>query len=220
MKNLALKQQSQCTVCEGTKGFVQFVRDPRRLETVFQIADKLIPMSHRERSAKKMRALSSTADLAFANKVRITPIRLEDFRQYPEGTLGHAYYNFMMEQNLSPDSIPRLADNTDANYYMATSYETHDIWHVVTGFDTNVAGELGLQAFYTAQNPVGLSEVILLGGFLNALLFKQTDLIYRIREFRRGRRMGKAAQNLVGVNWDLYWNMPLAEVREKFKVVD
>jgi ubiquinone biosynthesis protein Coq4 len=40
-----------------------------------------------------------------------------------------------------------------ARVLVKRGYETHDIWHVVTGFHTDVAGELGLQAFYLAQFP-------------------------------------------------------------------
>lgn len=218
MRNLITKQQSACPALEGAVGFGQFVRDPNQLEAIFEIAEKLIPLKQRESNAQKMRARSPEADQAFAKRIRITPIRLSDFGCYQAGTFGHAYYNFMTSQNLTPEAIPRRDAHSDAEYFIASGYETHDIWHVVTGFDTSVAGELGLQAFYTAQTPFGLSEIILLGGFLNALIFKPRDFLNRLREFRRGRLLGKKAKNMIGVNWDLYWDKPLTQVRSEFGI--
>jgi ubiquinone biosynthesis protein Coq4 len=33
-------------------------------------------------------------------------------------------------------------------YVLSHLYEMHDLWHAVIGFETDVAGELALQAFY------------------------------------------------------------------------
>jgi ubiquinone biosynthesis protein Coq4 len=35
----------------------------------------------------------------------------------------------------------------DTSYLLLRLRQTHDLWHVVTGFSTNVPGELGLKAF-------------------------------------------------------------------------
>jgi ubiquinone biosynthesis protein COQ4 len=218
MKNSNALAQIDCPVAQGIVGFTRFVRDPNRLDTVFDIAESLISAQQREANAKKMRALSPHVDQAFAKRVRITPIRLKDFATYEVDTLGHAYYQFMTSQNLTPDAIPNRQHVTDADYFIASGYETHDIWHVVTGFGTSIAEELGLQGFYTAQTPFGVSEAILFGGFLNALIFNPRDFFNRFREFRRGRKLGKEAKNLFGVNWDFYWGKPLSQVRAEFGI--
>ena len=58
----------------------------------------------------------------------------------------------MIRMNLDPKDI-LVPENvgSDFDYVRAHLRETHDVWHPVTGFDTDVAGELGLQAFYLAQ---------------------------------------------------------------------
>ncbi|WP_322112029.1 Coq4 family protein [Aerosakkonema funiforme] len=41
--------------------------------------------------------------------------------------------------------------NDDRSFLMWHITETHDIWHVVTGSNTNITGEIELEAFYVAQ---------------------------------------------------------------------
>ena len=92
-------------------------------------------------------------------------------------------------------------------------YETHDVWHAVTGFRTDVAGELGLQAFYAAQSPGGLPLMLIAMGLLNAALFAVTDRERRFEAIVSGWEMGKRAEPLFGVRWDELWQRPIDEVR-------
>ena len=49
---------------------------------------------------------------------------------------------------------------SDAAYVELRLSQTHDLWHVITGFDTMVAGEIGLQAFHLTQFPHPLGAVL------------------------------------------------------------
>jgi ubiquinone biosynthesis protein Coq4 len=96
---------------------------------------------------------------------------------------------------------------------VAYLYDTHDVWHVVTGFSTDVAGELGLQAFYLAQFPATLAGMILLAGFANTLFLNFEDRDARMTAITRGWLLGKRASSLFGVRWSDLWSTPLSEVR-------
>ncbi len=48
----------------------------------------------------------------------------------------------------------------DAVYGELRLSQTHDLWHVVTGFDTTVVGEIGLQAFHLTQFPYPLASAL------------------------------------------------------------
>ena len=138
---------------------------------------------------------------------------LDSLGVLPEGTLGRAVADFMRARGLDPASIPRHESDDEASYVRAHLYETHDVWHVVTGFDTDVAGELAVQAFYSAQLDGELPRLIVIGGLVNARLRGGDDWGRRLDAISRGWTRGKAARPLFGVAWDELWARPLDEVR-------
>jgi ubiquinone biosynthesis protein Coq4 len=89
---------------------------------------------------------------------------------------------------------------------------------VVTGFATDVAGELGLQAFYLAQFPGRLAMLLLPLGMLNTMLYARDDVGRRMDEITRGWQMGRAARRLFGIDWSSMWDQPLHEIRAGLKL--
>ena len=106
-----------------------------------------------------------------------------------------------------------MPSTDDHSFLRAHLYETHDVWHVATGFGTDIAGELGLQAFYAAQLGGKLPTLLLGGGLLHAALREPGDLDRRMEAIARGWDLGRSAHPLFGVRWERFWAQPLEEVR-------
>jgi ubiquinone biosynthesis protein Coq4 len=121
----------------------------------------------------------------------------------------------MMRNGLDPAAIPTLPSETAGAFVRAHLYETHDIWHAVVGFSTDVAGELGLQGFYMAQIHGPLPPVILAAGLLNTAFGAPQEFHPRMSAITEGWRAGTRARALFGVNWDEHWGRPLDEVRRE-----
>ena len=151
---------------------------------------------------------------AMVRQPRLGPMDLNALATLPSGTLGHAFATHELERGLDPADLPVRPHHDGGSWLLAHLYETHDIWHVVTGFDTDVAGELGLQAFMLGQMPTPLPWFLLGGGFLNTALFARHEADARARAFVDGWTMGRQARPLVGVAWSERWDEPLASVRE------
>jgi ubiquinone biosynthesis protein Coq4 len=98
---------------------------------------------------------------------------------------------------------------------MAARYAvTHDMFHVLMGFDTSLAGEIGVLAFAAAQGYTRVQRWI--GLPLAALLYplfspRSTPAIFRA--LRRGWRMGKRARFLLGVRLEEKFDRPVSELR-------
>jgi ubiquinone biosynthesis protein Coq4 len=197
---------------QGIKAFTAIVRDPTRLNEVFALREAL---GTEERLAAPVTALRRhpQAAAAFADKRRLA---VDALSLLPDGTLGRAFADFLKENKLDPAAIPRLSATSDVDYFSAHLYETHDLWHVLTGFGVDVAGELGLQAFYATQFPGGLPLVILAAGFFNTLLQGADDHEARVAEIARGFALGRRAKLLFGVAWGEHWARPLSDVRADF----
>ena len=96
--------------------------------------------------------------------------------------------------------------------------ETHDIWHVATGYGLDQEGEVGLSAFYVAQMSSPLNAIVLGVAFF-IVVFRQPKRMNELMEtITRGWTMGKAASPLFAVKWEELWERPLADVRRELRL--
>ena len=193
--------------------FVDLVRHPEHLDRVFEIADAM--SGQRRDVLERMRDHFAT-DPRGAAALREQPrlvVDLGTLGALPAGTLGRTFADHMRANGLDPSALPTLPSTDDVQFMRAHLYETHDVWHAVTGFATDVAGELGLQAFYAAQTPGGLPLLLIAMGFLNSAIYAADDRERRFQAVVDGWQMGRRAESLFGVHWNELWDRPVDEVR-------
>jgi ubiquinone biosynthesis protein COQ4 len=198
--------------------FVDLVKHPDHLDRVFEISNGMV--KQRTEVLEKMVehfARDAAGAAAIHDKPRLR-VDLAELTKLPEGALGRVFGDHMRANGLDPASIPTLSANDELEFVRAHLYETHDVWHAVTGFETDVAGELGLQAFYAAQAPGGLPWMLLAMGFLNTALYAMDEREARFEAIARGWEMGRRARPLFGTRWDTLWATPIAEVRRSLGV--
>lgn len=198
---------------------VRIVRDPSKLDEVFVIAGRLKDVNRKdlEAVATFARAYPDGAR-ALASRERLA-LDLATLEQLPVGSLGRMHAAMLRERGLDPADIPTLAADDEPSFVQAHLYETHDLWHTLTGFDVDVAGELGLQGFYAAQLPGTLPITLLTLGLLNTLLFAFGDRRRRLEAIATGWRMGREARQIFGAPWATWLARPLGELRAELGVV-
>jgi ubiquinone biosynthesis protein Coq4 len=197
--------------------FLKITRDTNRLNEVFSLSDATVDREVLARVREHYLALPGGRERLAARK-RLPRYSLAELRQLPEGTLGRVFADHMISNRLDPDAIPMKPANDELEFINAHLYETHDIWHVATGFATDVAGELGLQAFYLAQFPGILPTAILAAGLLNTGFYRMDTREARMDALTRGWQLGREAGMLFGVDWAALWATPLAEVRKQLNL--
>jgi ubiquinone biosynthesis protein Coq4 len=197
----------------GTWAALRLLRDPNRLADVFVMSDGLPAQQEALRRLVEAVRVDPVGAAALRQRQRVT-VDLATLRAMAPGTFGRAVASFLDDNGIDPTSIPSLESPDELAWVKAHLYETHDVWHVATGFTTDVAGELALQAFYAAQLPGRLSELLLAGGLLHAALWKQNDFRPRLAAIARGWAAGTRARPLVGVRWDALWGVPIERVRD------
>ncbi len=143
--------------------------------------------------------IAQTINPQIHREFSITPEELEELRQFPQGTLGREVAHFLDHNSFDPlnsgDWIQR----------------THDVWHVLTGFNSSPRDEFLLQIFTRAQVFRPTSAIIVLVGWLTGMC--------NLQEIRQVLKMGKQAKPLI--NWDIQadWHTPLAEVQKRLNIV-
>ncbi|HEX4382771.1 MAG TPA: Coq4 family protein [Myxococcales bacterium] len=201
--------------------FMQAVQDPGRVERILVLANELNLANPQTRDEVVAHVRSHPrAAAAFVERPRMRITDLSKLAELPEGTLGRTYADAFIPKNLKPADtiIPTLPLGDDREYAVVHMNETHDVWHIVTGFGTDIAGELGLQAFYAAQLSLNLPHAVLAAGFVNTMLFAWGDRHRRLSAICRGYILGLRADMLFGVPWASWLERPLADVRRDLKI--
>jgi ubiquinone biosynthesis protein COQ4 len=132
----------------------------------------------------------------------------------PAGTLGHAYAMFLRSHGLTPevfDGSPPGITDPRRSYVVQRMRQTHDLWHVVTGCETDPAGEVALQAFTFAQVRSPGNAVLAIAGALRSAREKPGVLRDVVTYYRTGSR----ARRLPTFRWEDHWATPLSDVRTK-----
>ena len=143
-------------------------------------------------------------------------IDLDTLLALPSDTLGHAYATFLRSRGLTPevfDKPPEGITDPRASYLIQRMRQTHDLWHVVTGCETDPAGEVALQAFLYAQTRAPGSAILATMGTLRTARERPGIARPLVRDVMAAYRKGKRAEKLVVFPWEQHWATSLVEVR-------
>lgn len=144
-------------------------------------------------------------------------VDLDELRQMPEGSVGRTYARHLDEHGLQPMRVSAAVQRRYADNPLALRYTTtHDLFHVLTGFPTTPAGELGLFAFMIAQ------------GFAGRGRLRVSEIVYALlmplhvpgvrHNVRVGLAMGRNAAPLLLQPMAPLLAQPLAEVRRRLGI--
>jgi ubiquinone biosynthesis protein COQ4 len=210
------KYQLSPELSKFVEGFTAFANDPNRLDAVFAMADGL---RHTELYHHVLEHAHADPNVHQTLKERYLAPQpdLESLLQLPENSLGKLYAQHIADAQLDPDFYPKLAIEDDYSYIAIRMRQTHDIWHVMTGFGTDLGGELGLQAFTLAQTHSPLAIAILSGSIVH-LLKMSGPLNAVVDKMQRGWNIGVNAQPFLAQKWEDQWEKPLTQWRSELNV--
>jgi hypothetical protein len=148
-------------------------------------------------------------------------VDLDTLASLPRGTLGREYVEFLHSNGLSAFRLTDALDPEvlERQVFTARYSLLHDVFHVLTGFDTTWAGELGVWSFVAAQRYArGHRIAVVLASIVYPFL---TPLrIARLRNNRRlGRKMGEAARSLIEVPLETMWGRSVDSVRRELGIM-
>jgi ubiquinone biosynthesis protein Coq4 len=145
------------------------------------------------------------------------PIALDELDAFPPGTLGRAFADHCRSRELDPNLV-YVPPTDEIGWMLNHMYATHDIWHVVVGWDNDLPGEVGLGSFYAAQFGGSAFFGYMLALVLMNVVSRRAPLVPVMRAMSEGYRAGERTQPLFGVAWDELWGVPLDEVRARLGV--
>ncbi len=201
----------------------RLIADPERTEEVFELIHALSGRSG-ERLFRRFRSTPDGRRLleaqpsllaALSDRARLAAL--------PAGSLGRAYAEFMSEEELDAgglaDAAAAVPDRDDApdaehRWFFDRLRDMHDLWHVVTGYGRDVAGEAANLAFTYAQTRNrGVGAIVVAAAFVGPKAGLRWQR-YLLQAWRRGRR----AAALPMAAWEELLPLPLEEVRAHLRI--
>ncbi|UBF28996.1 hypothetical protein K9N68_14835 [Kovacikia minuta CCNUW1] len=137
-------------ILKAVQGFIAFANNPGDTEAVFDMADGLRDTDLYQHFIEYAHTQPAVAQILKERYFAPTP-DLEFLLNYPQNSLGYLYASTMKAAQLDPVFYRQIQVEDDYSYIALRMRQTHDIWHLITGFGTDLGGELGLQAFTLAQ---------------------------------------------------------------------
>jgi ubiquinone biosynthesis protein Coq4 len=195
--------------------FLRFMQDPTKTEDIFHMTAAYQKSTEPEQVEALLKPLLSIPELKVAYETRYwyqVPA-LAELNQYPEGSFGKAAADFFARGGLNIDFYPEPDFSSAESYITSRVYQAHDFWHVLTGYDTSLEGEIAIQAFMTGQNCMPLSVVIIAGAlahFIENNPERATDVM---RTMSEAFQLGTRAKNLMAVPVLERLKEPLEQVR-------
>jgi ubiquinone biosynthesis protein COQ4 len=143
---------------------------------------------------------------------------LDQLLTYPENSLGYIYAKAMKKSGFDTNLHAGMTAESDAHYVELRLSQTHDIWHILTGFSTSFIGEIGLQAFHLPQFPYPLATMLIANSLIASTLFNPAQLPALIVSIGQGWRMGETAQALFAQKWEEAWAKPLIQWQTELNI--
>ena len=206
--------------------FQNLLKDKENTEEVFHIFESL-PWRNLRSSAERF--LRTERGQALRAREPWLPAILDDheaLRRMPEGSLAHAYCDFMEREGLSAqglvDEFEKFASKHEKfddqfTWYLNRMRDVHDLLHVLTGYGRDALGEACVLAFTYSQQP---SPAHLFIGYMAGLnIRKQTrGTAPVLKAVREGQKLGKACPRLCEQAITELLPLPIDEVRRRLNI--
>lgn len=144
-------------------------------------------------------------------------INIPELLELPEFTLGGAYARHMVNQGFDLEAFvnPEAADQNWVEQRMAFS---HDIYHIITGFDGTPIGEFGLAAFCLTQF-WDLLNVFVLSFLPLQIIFDLKQAPQLIGSVIKGFIIGMKSKPIFAYQFEANWDKPVSEVRQELGIL-
>lgn len=150
---------------------------------------------------------------------------LDHLRTLPEGSMAAAYVEYMGGAGMGSadyfldaagidEKARRFGWSEDQLWFVKRMANSHDLFHVVAGYDRDIIGEIGVDSYTAGQIPM-----VPLWIFVAYMLtLKPSSPIGWTRFVRDAYRHGKNTPSLACVDYEAVFALPIEEARAKIGV--
>jgi len=202
------------------RNFISVVNDPTRTDLVFKVITAPEILTRETLDSFHNKIKQDPQSLKVLNERFEKPWKVSDLAEYPKDTLGYAYARHMIDNNLDADFFEKIPGDSEDSYVQMRMRQTHDIWHVLTGFGTSAADEVGLQVFQMAMYGTRGSGAITSMFILHGVVHDGDEMCDTMAAIARGWTLGKACKKpLFGQKFEELWDRNLNDYKQELGLV-
>lgn len=208
------------------KHMQKLLQDNEDTEQVFHIVDAL----NGKALTKSLKAFAATEEgRKRLSERRYLPELLDDheaIKKLPAGTVGRAYVDFMEREGLTAEGLVAESEkwyahqtryNDDLEFFGNRLRDTHDLFHVLTGYGRDQLGETTLLGFSYSQNKgKGTLFISYIGGRDVKKIAPPTAQIMKV--LAEGRRNGRIAGKIAAQDIEALLAEPLDAARKRLGI--
>jgi len=207
------------------RSFQALIKDKEDTSLVFKIFESLPSKTFLPRVQEL--ALSEKGEYLRRTEPCLPEI-LDDhaaLRRTPAGSLAHAYCDFMEAEGLSAAGLVAEAESLGrpkypdlVQWFMERSRDTHDLFHILTGYGRDALGEQCVLLFTHGQSPSQGHLLIGYAGAANIKTMARGSAAPVFGAVRQAHRTGKGAPRLIEQSIRELLAQPLEEVRAAMRI--
>jgi ubiquinone biosynthesis protein COQ4 len=208
---------------KALRALQKLLSDKEDTGQVFEIL-RALNAGTEERNYQRLLTTLKGGRIAY-DRVELAPMLMDDawLDSFAPGTVGAAYREFIRSENLSAEGLAEISRQRETHidvkhpvaWFGRRMRDTHDIWHILSGYHRDGLGEACLVAFTYAQTR-GLGWALIAAGAMwRARAFPGQP---RIAAIWQGYRRGKAARWLPGEDFVQLMSEPLEAARKRLNI--
>lgn len=200
------------------------LRDPEQTERVLEIGEALAGRQPQRLLTRVRRSHEGARLLRERPLVDASSCDLRELLRLPHGTFGHEFARWMLDNELEPGLMQREPSTRDPElaYLSKRVMQVHDFWHVLSGYNRDPIGELGVLAFtYGQSHPRGIGFILLSVLARNLReSWRETGRLWSplLPYLWQGYRRGRHAVFLPELILEDYYPLPIDSVRQLLRV--
>jgi ubiquinone biosynthesis protein COQ4 len=210
---------------EAFRALYELMKDNDDTTHVFRIIGALRGNSDRRLVERMRRSEIGRAILEERRSMLDVLANRERLRALPEGSLGRVYLAFMEKEGLTAEGLVGAADegyggtrSADPDGVTVSDWarDSHDLWHVLTGYGRDPLGELCLLGvLYSQVRALGTGFIALFGLLRVPYEYPGAPCI---RAVLQGFRIGRNAEWMLAQDWEALLAKPFVEVRRELNL--
>lgn len=219
------RPESRYRPLRAIKSFQALIKDKEDTSLVFKIFESLPSRDFLPRVAEL--ALSERGEFLRSSEPALADV-LDDhaaLRRTPKGSLAHAYCDFMEAEGLTAAGLVAESERSGrarfpdlVEWFINRSRDTHDLFHVLTGYGRDALGEQCVLLFTHGQAPSQGHLLIGYAGAANIAKMTKGSKAPVFGAVRQAHRTGKGAPPLISQPIRKLIARPLEEVRSALKI--
>ena len=194
-------------------------RSGGEISTIADLVDSYLGSPMMAACVERFRAVPGGAQLL---EERYPPLKpdIDALARLPQGTLGHRYAQLIRSLHYDPEFFRPRDISSEERWLTQRIASTHDVHHVVCGFGTEQAGEIGVLTLTALQ--IGFPAYVLLSTVGQLATFRLHNERFPLlsQAVAQGAALARMASCLAAVRWEEGWQKPLHQWRQELGIVD